>query len=66
MFIEEWNAFITAKASGNVTLQFKLMGKNYTLFLQDLLTTNLDMYMSVGGDFNTLHEVNFSANNNNT
>ncbi|KAK3102630.1 hypothetical protein FSP39_012769 [Pinctada imbricata] len=49
MFIEEWNAFATAKASGNITLKFKLMGKNYTLFLQDLLTSNLDMYMSVGG-----------------
>ncbi|KAK3103537.1 hypothetical protein FSP39_019957 [Pinctada imbricata] len=48
MFIEEWNAFVTVKATGKVTLKFKLMGKNYTLFLQDLLTSNLDMYMSVG------------------
>ena len=51
MYIDEWNVLFRAKGGLTLTLMLELFGDVYEISFSDLVTANVDMYMSVGGMF---------------
>lgn len=53
IFLDEWNGFIQLKLSSSPILKFRIFGKDYAVSFRNLVTTEMNLYLSVGGKFGT-------------
>ena len=49
IFAEEWN--VLAQFTGTLVIGFKLFGEKVLLNFKDLVMASLEIYMSIGGEF---------------
>ncbi|XP_060560681.1 uncharacterized protein LOC132720542 isoform X1 [Ruditapes philippinarum] len=49
IFLDEWNTYIRMTLSASPTIKFKVFGKEYSITFKSLLTSEMNLYLSVGG-----------------
>ncbi|XP_060574162.1 uncharacterized protein LOC132731881, partial [Ruditapes philippinarum] len=49
IFLDEWNTYIRMSLSASPTIKFKVFGKEYSITFKSLITSEMNMYLSVGG-----------------
>ncbi|XP_053408335.1 uncharacterized protein LOC123559761 [Mercenaria mercenaria] len=49
IFLDEWGGYVRLTLSASPTLKFKLFGKQYAVTFKNLVTSEMNLYLSVGG-----------------
>jgi hypothetical protein len=51
IFLDEWNTYIRMSLSASPTIKFKVFGKEFSITLKSLITSEMNVYLSVGGKY---------------